>query len=383
MYKSYPSVEFKKEKLAYNTQLALDIWTKEDVNYPRIDVDLKKLTHNTEFILNMCKEKNVDVSVVTKVFCSVPEIVEAILSAGIKTIGDSRISNLKKLENFNCKKLLLRIPAISEANKVIRYCDISLNSELGTIKVLSKEAARGKKVHKIILMVDLGDLREGVLEKDVLAISREIIKLPNIEFLGIGTNLTCYGGVIPNEVNLGKLLEIKNKIEKELCITLPVVSGGNSSSLYMVMDKTMPEGITNLRIGEAVVLGRETAYGRYIKGMFRDVFTLKGEIIEVKDKPSVPIGNIGMDAFGKVPTFVDRGVIKRAIISIGRQDVKIDGITPMDDKIRILGGSSDHLLLDVTESEIEYKIGDVIDFGVDYGALLAAMTSPYINKYIF
>ncbi len=383
MIKSYPSVELKKEKLAYNTQLALDMWTEEDVNYPRMDVDLKKLTHNTEFILNMCKKINVDVSVVTKVFCSVPEIVEAILSAGIKTIGDSRISNLKKLENFNCKKLLLRIPAISEANKVIRYCDISLNSELGTIKVLSKEAVKEKKVHKIILMVDLGDLREGVLEKDVLDISREIIKLPNIEFLGIGTNLTCYGGVIPNEVNLGKLLEIKNKIEKELGITLPVVSGGNSSSLYMVMNKTIPEGITNLRIGEAVVLGRETAYGRDIPGMFRDVFTLKGEIIEIKDKPSVPIGNIGMDAFGKVPTFLDRGVIKRAIISIGRQDVKIDGITPMDDKIRILGGSSDHLLLDVTESEIEYKIGDVIDFGVDYGALLAAMTSPYINKYIF
>jgi len=116
--------------------------------------------------------------------------------------------------------------------------------------------------------------------------------------------------------------------------------------------------------------------------MFRDVFTLKGEIIEIKDKPSMPIGNIGMDAFGEVPTFEDRGVIKRAIISMGRQDVKIDGITPRDVKTRILGGSSDHLLLDVTKSEIAYRIGDIISFDVDYGAVLSAMTSAYINKFI-
>ncbi|MEG1255439.1 ornithine racemase Orr [Clostridium sp.] len=351
-------------------------------NYPRIDVDLKKLTHNAKFALNICRRSNVDISVVTKVFCSHPEIVEGILEAGVKTIGDSRVSNLKKLQHLDCEKLLLRIPAISEARKVVRYCDISLNSEIETIKSLSQESMKSNKTHKIILMVDLGDLREGVLEKDVLNISREIINLPNIKFLGLGTNLTCYGGVIPDDVNLGRLIEIKNQVECELNIQLPVVSGGNSSSLYMVLNKNLPKGVTNLRLGEAVVLGRETAYGRDIPGMFKDIFTLKGEIIEIKDKPSMPIGNIGMDAFGEVPTFEDRGIIRRAIISMGRQDVKIDGITPKDEKITILGGSSDHLLMDVTQSEKVYKVGDIVDFSLDYGALLSAMTSGYINKNI-
>lgn len=383
MENKYPIIEFEKENLTYNTQLEPDLWKEESKDrYPRIEIDLKKLTYNAKFLLNMCNGKMIDVAVVTKVFCSEPKIVHGILDAGVKTIGDSRVANLKKIVNLPCDKLLLRIPALSEAREVIRYSDISLNSEIDTIKALSEEAVKAKKTHNIILMIDLGDLREGVLEKDVLEISREIIKLPNIKFKGVGTNLTCYGGVIPDEINLGKLLSIRNQIEEKLKIKLPLVSGGNSSSLYMVMNRTIPEGVNNLRLGESVVLGRETAYGRDISGMFKDVFTLKGEIIEIKDKPSVPTGNIGMDAFGEVPTFEDRGIIKRAIISMGRQDVRIDGITPRDKKIKILGGSSDHLLLDVTESGEAYKIGDIISFDVDYGALLSVMTSTYINKFI-
>lgn len=383
MESNYPDIEMQKENLTYNTQLEPDLYNEESKNdYPRIDIDLKKLTYNAKFLLNMCNGRMIDIAVVTKVFCSQPEIVQGILDAGVKTIGDSRVANLKKMASLPCDKVLLRIPAISEAKEVIKYSNISLNSELETIKILSKEAVRANKIHKIILMIDLGDLREGVLEKDVLEISKEIIKLPNIKFIGVGTNLTCYGGVIPDEVNLGKLITIRNQIEEKLNIKLPVVSGGNSSSLYMVMNRTIPEGINNLRLGESVVLGRETAYGRDIPGMFRDVFTLKGEIIEIKNKPSMPIGNIGMDAFGEIPTFEDRGIIKRAIISMGRQDIKIDGITPRDKGISILGGSSDHLLLDVTASKEEYKVGDIVSFDVDYGALLSAMTSAYINKFI-
>lgn len=364
----------------YNVPQELTIT--KDESYPRIEINLDKLSHNTKMALNICRRSNIDISVVTKVFCSMPELVETILSAGVRTIGDSRVDNLKKIQHLDCEKLLLRLPAMSQAEEVVRYADISLNSEVETLKVLSEAAKRINKIHKVILMVDLGDLREGILAKDALDMAREIAKLPNIKLLGIGTNLTCYGGVIPDEVNLGKLVEIKNSIEKDLDIQLEVVSGGNSSSLYMVLNKTMIKGVTNLRLGESVVLGRETAYGRGIPGMFRDIFTLKGEIIEIKDKPSMPIGTMGMDAFGEVPSFVDKGMMRRAIISVGRQDVRIDGLTPRDKNTEILGGSSDHLLLDVTHSQKNYKVGDIVEFHVDYGALLSLMTSEYVNKYI-
>lgn len=354
----------------------------KDESYPRIEINLDKLTHNTKMALNLCRRNKIEPFIVTKVFCSMPELVKIILNAGAKVIADSRVLNLRKIYDLKCEKLLLRIPSISQAKDVVKYADISLNSEVETLKVLSQEATRVNKIHKVILMIDLGDLREGVLENEALEVAKEIIKLKNIKLIGIGTNLTCYGGVIPDTDNLSRLVNIKNNIERELNIELNVISGGNSSSLYMLLNKTMVEGINNLRLGESIILGRETAYGKNIVGMFTDIFTLKVEIIEIKNKPSVPIGKIGMNAFGEIPTFKDKGIMRRAIISIGKQDVYIGGLSPKDKNIDIIGGSSDHLILDVTHCETTYKVGDIIEFNVDYGALLSLMTSEYVNKYI-
>jgi predicted amino acid racemase len=349
--------------------------------YPCVEIDLTKLTHNVKTILAMCNKKQIEVAAVTKVFCAQKPMVEAMLRAGVSSIADSRILNLKNLKDLDCKKMLLRIPMRSEAYEVVKYSDVSLNSELATIKKLAAAAKDLNKTHNIILMVDLGDLREGVLIEDVMATAGEIVKLDNIKLIGLGTNVTCYGGVIPDNENLGNLIKLKLGVEKTFNISLPVVSGGNSSSLYMVINDTIPEEITQLRIGESIVLGRETAYGLSVPDCYEDVFTLKGEIVEMKSKPTVPTGTIGMDAFGNKPIFEDEGIRKRAIIAIGRQDIRLEGLTPMDEDISIFGASSDHLILDVTDSKKELTVGDIVEFKIDYGCLLSAMTSPYVEKY--
>lgn len=349
--------------------------------YPCVEIDLAKLTHNVQTILAMCNKKHIEVAAVTKVFCADRFMVNAVLRGGVNSVADSRMLNLKKLKDLDCKKMLLRVPMISETNEVVTYSDVSLNSELATIKRLNDSAKDLNKTHNIILMVDLGDLREGVLIEDAMVTVEEIVKLENIKLIGIGTNVTCYGGVIPDEVNLGKLIKLKHNIEKTFNISLPVVSGGNSSSLYMVINDTMPEEITQLRIGESIVLGRETAYGLLVPNCHEDVFTLKGEIVEIKSKPTMPTGTIGMDAFGNKPTFEDKGIRRRAIIALGRQDVRVEGLTPIDTNISIFGASSDHLILDVTDCTKELKVGDIVDFKIDYGALLSLMTSTYVEKY--
>jgi predicted amino acid racemase len=149
-----------------------------------------------------------------------------------------------------------------------------------------------------------------------------------------------------------------------------------------MQERRLPSAINNLRLGEILLLGRETAFGRLVEGMHRDAFILKGQIIELKEKPSVPTGTIGMDSFGNTPTYEDRGIIKRAIVGMGRQDVDPNGLTPLDDKIDIIGASSDHTILDVTQSEVEYKVGDIVEFYMDYGCLLRASTSQYVDKVI-
>ncbi len=350
-------------------------------NYPCVEVNLKKVTHNVKTVLAMCNKKHIDVASVTKVFCAQKPIVEAILRAGVTEVADSRILNLKKLKDLNCKKMMLRIPMISEAYEVVKYCDCSLNSEIDTIRKLGAAAKYLNKIHNIILMVDLGDLREGVLIDDVASIVSKIVKLDNINLIGLGTNVTCYGGVIPDTENLGNLIKLKLDIEKNFSLSLPIISGGNSSSLYMVINDTMPEEINQLRIGESIVLGRETSFGLAVPNCYEDAFILSGEVVEIKSKPTVPTGTIGMDAFGNKPHFEDKGTRKRAIIAIGRQDIRVEGLIPLDADISIFGASSDHLILDVTDSKKELKVGDIVDFKIDYGCLLAAMTSPYVEKY--
>lgn len=349
---------------------------------PRVEISLDKIRHNAEKLILLCNKNGITVAAVTKVFCGIPEIAKVLVESGASILADSRVENLKRMQSIDTPKLLLRLPMISQAEEVIEFADISLNSELDTIKELSKKAIEKAIVHKIILMIDLGDLREGIIdEEEIFQSIKEILKLEGIKLIGIGTNLTCYGGVIPNQENLYRLVEIKENIENKLGIKLEIVSGGNSSSLYLLEGKEgIPQGINQLRLGESIVLGRETAYGNKIEDTYEDCFRLVVEIIEVKEKPSLPIGDIGMDAFGNKPVFQDRGIRKRAICAIGRQDVSIDNIAPEDNNIIILGGSSDHLIIDVTDCLNNYKVGDQVSFRLSYGGILSTLTSEYVKK---
>lgn len=347
---------------------------------PRIEINLKKAEENAKILKKMCDKNNIRPAVVTKSFCADELVTKAIVNTGIDIIADARIENLKKSNNLPGEKLLLRLPMKSEISDVVNYATISLNSEISTIKRLSEEAIKQNKIHKIILMIDLGDLREGVLEKDIFLTLKDIMELNGIKLIGIGTNLTCFGAVIPDEENLGLLEKYATDIENEFNIKLEIISGGNSSSIHLINKNLMPDKINNLRLGEAIALGNETAYGEKIKDTHGDVFSIVAQIVELKEKPSVPIGNIGKDAFGNIPTFEDRGIRKRAILAIGKQDIVLDSMYPEDKNLIVLGASSDHLIIDVTDSDKAYEVGDEIKFNIGYGALLQAMTSMYVHK---
>lgn len=351
--------------------------------YPRLEINVDKLKQNVAVVSDICKSHNMDMAMVTKSYCAIPEVVEEITKENVDYIADSRVENLKNLYHINLPKILLRIPMISEIRDVIKYSDISFNSEIKTIYKLNEEAKSQNVTHKVVIMVDLGDLREGYFkEEELLSVVEDILKLENIKLYGIATNLTCYGAIIPSEENLGRLVKIAKKIEDKYNIVLDFVSGGNSSSIYLAQSFKMPYGITNLRPGEAIALGRETAYGKVLEGTYQDAFKLICEIVENKEKPSLPIGEIGVDAFGNKPEYEDKGILKRAIVAIGRQDIDITSISPIDKGIEILGASSDHMILNVSGCSKKYDIGDTVDFNVEYGGLVSAATSKYVHKKI-
>ncbi|NLJ58826.1 MAG: alanine/ornithine racemase family PLP-dependent enzyme [Tissierellia bacterium] len=351
--------------------------------YPKLIIDLNKIKNNLNKITDMVKGSGCSIMIVTKGYSADLEIYKVLENSNIDYLADSRIQNLKKYQGSKKERVLLRLPMNSEVDEVVKHSEISLNSEIVTIRNLNEAAAKQNKKHKVLLMIDLGDLREGIFFKDeeeIYSTVEEILKLTNIELFGLGVNLTCYGAVIPKRDNLSVLVEIAEKIEKKYNIKLEMISGGNSSSIYLIGEKELPERINNLRIGEAFLLGGETAYGEMLEGFYDDAFTLEAEIIELKEKQSVPIGETGVDAFGNKPVYEDRGIIKRAIIAVGRQDVDSDNLHPIDSKIDILGASSDHLILDLTKSDKEYQVGSIVSFKVSYSSLLRASTSSYVER---
>lgn len=352
------------------------------MSYPKIIVDLKKLQKNVESVVKHCETEGIFVTGVTKVFCGYPEIAQAYIDGGVKYLGDSRMENLKKMKDLDIEKYMLRLPMISEAKDIVEYADISLNSELATIKAINNAAIEAGKTHKIIFMMDLGDLREGFFsEEEFLNTVEETLKLSNIKIVGIGTNMACYGGIVPEIEHVEKLGYFKALLKEKFDLDLEIISGGNSATIHLV-EKKSTGVINNLRLGETLTIGQEPSYEKRMPNSYDDVFTVEVEIIEVKEKPSYPIGKIGKDAFGNIPTFDDKGVRKRMICAMGKQDIDFGTMFPLDDKIQIFGGSSDHIILDGTDSETDYKVGDKVKFKLEYVAVLRAMTSEYVTKEI-
>jgi predicted amino acid racemase len=323
-------------------------------------------------------QKGISLMGVTKAVLGEPSIAKAMIQGGVKFIADSRIENIQKMKSagISTQFVLLRTP-LSQAESIVKNADISLNTEIETLKKLSYHAKGQNKIHQVIIMVELGDLREGILPCDLPQLVRKTLSLPHIKIIGIGCNLACYGGIKPDDKNMRELSELVDLIEKEFQIDLEIISGGNSANFEWFKSSQDVGRVNNLRLGESILLGCETVGRKVIPGLHTGAFQLIAEVIESKRKTSVPLGEICQDAFGNVPGFLDRGDHQRVIIALGRQDVQVSNLKS-NNKLKMIGSSSDHIILDGENHNLE--VGDEVSFSLDYGGLLATMTSPFVTK---
>ena len=350
-------------------------------HYPKLIIHRDKVLHNMRTLVAAAHAQDVQLALVSKVVCAHPDVIRCINESGCDMLADSRIENLRAADSA-LPKLLLRVGDPHEASAIVEAADISLESEKETILALEKAAAAKDKRHRVILMIDLGDLREGVFFRDwdaLYDLALTVKNCPHLELYGTGTNLTCYGSVLPDEQNLGTLVSLTERLRTELDLPIPIISGGNSTSLKLLLEGRLPKGVNHLRLGESVMCGVIPGLYTKIEGCYQDAFELCASLVELKNKPSFPIGTLSRNAFGESVTYVDKGMMLRGIAAIGRQDVITDGLTPKDPNIEIIGASSDHLLLDMTHTN-GYCVGDTVSFGLDYGALLSASTSAYVRK---
>jgi predicted amino acid racemase len=352
------------------------------VTRPYLSIDLDKIERNAAAVTGLCAQHGIAVAGVTKCVCGHPEVARAMLRGGVVSLADSRLENIERLRGggIDARCLLLRLPPLSGAAQVVESAGWSVNSELAVLQALSRAAVQHRCVHEVMLMVDLGDLREGIWPDDLPTLVAQAVGLPGIRIVGLGSNLACFSGVVPSEHNMQRLVELAEAIEQRFVLRLDWVSGVNSSGLELIASGRMPARVNHARIGEAILLGRETIHRRPWPGTVQDAFLLHAEVLELKRKPSRPLGERGEDAFGNRPLIEDRGTMHRALLNVGRQDVQVEGLTPLDARVRIVGASSDYTVLDVTDASCALRVGDRLAFSLNYAALLAAMTSGYVKK---
>lgn len=349
--------------------------------YPRLRIDPAKIEENTLRFKRMAEKQGVEIVGVTKGVAAYRDVVEAMIRGGITIFADSRLENLARIEamSLQVELYLLRLPMVSQAKEVVKRAHLSFNSQEVTLRALSKEAQLQGRIHQVMLMVDVGDLREGVLPSKLLPLVEKTLSLKGLELVGLATNVGCYGGILPSLPQLEELQALSLSVKKRFGYPIKIISGGNTAT-SILFSKGFPDRINQLRIGEGILVGFDSTNNRALDEFHQDAFCLDAEIIEIEEKPSYPIGEIGRDAFGEIPHFQDQGIQKRAILAIGRQDVEFGAMAPLLEGAQIIGGSSDHLIVDITLCRERVEVGQILSFQLSYSAILRAMTSTYVQK---
>ncbi|QRK12837.1 alanine racemase [Archangium violaceum] len=350
---------------------------------PSLIIDLDKLEHNIQFVKSFCAANRLEwVGVVKGCESSVP-VIELFQRSGVASLGIASLVTARELHrHFQEKPMLVAMPSVQEAQTVVSYCRSSLNSELETIQALAEAARRAGVTHEVILMIEVGDLREGVMPEDAVRTVRKILEpgSEHIKLSGIGANLACCSGVLPSSENVSLLSGLAQEIEKNLGYPMEKVSIGGSVMLDWMENNSLPPRINQLRAGEAILLGTIPSVEKKHKALLDNAFLFSGTILEIKTKPSVPMGEVGTDAFGVKPRFENKGLRKRALVNLGAIHTAPRSLVPVPSNVQFVNSNSNYSVYDVTDCTQEFRPGDTMEFRLTYSSLIQGLLSPYVEK---
>ncbi|HSF53433.1 MAG TPA: alanine/ornithine racemase family PLP-dependent enzyme [Algoriphagus sp.] len=350
-----------------------------------LTLNRQKLRTNFQVLKRLFEERDVHWGVVSKMLCGNKLFLQELINLGITEVHDSRISNLAMVKRLNREVQTVYIKPVSKKNvrQMVEFADVSLNSELETIQMISDEAVRQNINHKIIIMVETGDLREGVMGDRLIDFYEQVFQLPNIEVIGLGTNLNCLNGVMPSADKLIQLSLYKQLIELKFGKVIPWLSAGTSVTIPLMLSHQLPMGINHFRVGETLYFGVDLVKEELIEGMHGDVFELHAEIIELQEKPLLPTGVLGSNPRGEIAQIDESLYGKtsfRAILDVGLLDVDPKYLSPKDSGIQIIGASSDMLIVNLGANQKSLKVGESLSFELKYMGALGLLNSNYIEK---
>ncbi|MBN2447567.1 MAG: alanine racemase [Phycisphaerae bacterium] len=353
-----------------------------------VTIRMEALQHNLSVINGWMRQHGASWTVVTKVLCGHADSLRALQRLGVRSMGDSRLENLRIIERVvsDFEAWYLRVPAPSSVDEVVAVTNVSLNSELEVIRQINESAGQQSRKHRVVIMIELGDLREGILPGSLIRFYKQVFELPHVEVIGIGTNLGCFSGSVPTVDQFMQLALYRELLELKFEHKLPLISGGSTAVLPLLLQGSLPRAINHFRIGEALFLGTDLINGGTLEGLRSDAVLLNAEIAEIKKKSLVPLGEVTSNA-ATFETESDGDITPgqrgyRAIVSLGELDTDIGGLTPVNPAHRIAGASSDVTVINLDDNPDGLGVGDVIQFRTGYSSLLRLMSSKYIEKRI-
>jgi predicted amino acid racemase len=323
--------------------------------------------------------------VVSKLLCGTEPFLRELLALRPREVMDARVSNLAAVRRIDpdVRTVYIKPPAPGAADDVVQVADASLNSEIATLAALDAAAARHGVRHGVFVMVEMGDLREGVMEDRVQEFVGRALRFDHLRLEGLGANFNCLNGTLPSRDKLARLARLRSRIEERYERTLRWVSGGSSVVLPMLFDGEVPPEVNHLRIGETLYYGRDLVTGRTFDGMRDDVFELEAEVVEVAEKPDRPSGPFGEAPLGAADAASESGPVgatRRALLDAGWLDLEPHLLTPTEPGIEVVGVSSDMTVLDVGRRAAVTRVGERLRFSVGYMGALKLLHSPYVDK---
>jgi ornithine racemase len=351
---------------------------------PKLLIYQRKIKKNIEVILSLCKIHDLQLFGVLKSCQMLDPILQLFIDSGIKTIGfsDIEIAGKSKL-GANGSALLLTMPKPNQADMAVQHFGGSVNSELITIRALSEAADRLRTTHEIMLMVEMGDLREGILPENVLNTVQSILdfKSPYLKIRGLGGNMACLCDKFPNSENLFILDNLANDIEKYIGYKFDKISIGGSILLDWLGNKIIPHKINELRIGEAILLGTIPVANRRHESLINDAFIFEGSILEIKDKKTKFHTNSNpLDRHNSEPGKIETR--RRAIVNFGKINTVPESLFSLEKNIHYIGSTSNYTVFDVTDCSRKLVPGDELRFIPNYTAMIQSLISPYVSREI-
>lgn len=347
-------------------------------------INLEKLEHNISVLQNICSSTGLQTVWVTKGCHSYPAVIHLLRDMGAEAFGDIYLQNFAGVfKDFPGERMMIGFPTLDQMAQAVALTSINLISCPDHAAALSAEAQKADTTQRVVLMVDEGNLREGVMPEQLLPTVNRILGYPGIELAGVGTSVGCFAGYCADKKDMEDLAQAAKIIEAHAAIQLPIISMGSGTMLIdLIRDTIIPEAITQVRIGAAFLVGEKPPTHEPISGLQQGAFTMRTEILELMKKPSLPEAPTGCDAFGNETSFENIGQRNKALLNIGMMDVDVCDLTPLTPGLKIIGASSNYTICDVTDCQESLQVGDRLDFQMGYSAMSKSMGSQYTQKTI-